>query len=194
MINDGDLFGHCFSPYNSPIPYLGWCLYCKEELCFDLTPVAGSASLLQISGRLSLSTIDKSALLRAALNVRPNAHAPYSNFQVGAAVLADDGSVHVGANMENAAYPLGVCAEGSALAGMVAGGGSRFITACAVVAEGAEPCTPCGGCRQKLFEFGSPETLIIIGNPSGEIVMETTLGDLLPSAFGPGNLSKEDRS
>lgn len=141
-----------------------------------------------------MSIIDKTTLLGAALDVRPNAHAPYSNFQVGAAVLADDGQVYVGANIENAAYPLGVCAEGGALAGMIAAGGSKFIVACAVVAEGAEPCTPCGGCRQKLFEFGSSDTLIIIGNPAGEIVMEITLGDLLPHAFGPGNLSKEHRS
>jgi cytidine deaminase len=105
-----------------------------------------------------------------------NAYAPYSKFKVGAAVRGRSGAIYAGANVENVAYPQGQCAEASAIGAMVAAGESA-ITAVAVVAEKLEVCPPCGGCRQRLSEFGDPSTPVYLG-PT-----ETTLGELLPGAF-----------
>jgi homotetrameric cytidine deaminase len=123
------------------------------------------------------------ALLRAADAAMRNAYAPYSGFKVGAAVRARSGSIFAGANVENAAYPQGQCAEASALGALVAAGESA-ITAAAVVAERAERCPPCGGCRQRLAEFGSVETPVYLGRPDGAPTT-VTLGELLPGSFGP---------
>ena len=125
-------------------------------------------------------------LLPAARAVRLNAHAPYSRFAVGAAVLDEQGRVHVGCNVENAAYPQGWCAETSALAAMVAAGGKRVL-AVAVCAESSEPVTPCGGCRQKLREFAADDCPVFIGD---EHTLRCThsLGELLPHSFGPQHL------
>jgi homotetrameric cytidine deaminase len=116
------------------------------------------------------------ALLRAADAAMRNAYAPYSGFKVGAAVRAPSGAVYIGANVENVAYPQGQCAEASALGALVTAG-ERAITAVAVVAERLEVCPPCGGCRQRLSEFGGPETPVYLGPTT------TTLGELLPGAF-----------
>ncbi len=124
-------------------------------------------------------------LLRAAREVRENAYAPYSNFHVGAAVLAEDGRVFAGANVENAAYPLSVCAERSAVQ-RAASEGARRISAVAVVSSGVGPTWPCGGCRQVLHEFG-PEVMVISEGPDGEPVPRS-LADLLPEAFGRSDL------
>ncbi len=97
------------------------------------------------------------ALLRAAAAVRLNAYAPYSRFKVGCAIRAEDGRISVGANVENASYPEGLCAEAAAIAAMVAAG-QRRIAEIAVVCEGAEPAPPCGGCRQRIAEFADPDT------------------------------------
>ena len=121
------------------------------------------------------------ALLRAAASVRLNAHAPYSRFKVGAALSADDGRVYVGANVENASYPEGLCAEAAAIAAMVAGGGKR-IAALALVTEGADPAPPCGGCRQRIAEFAGPATPIHLATTAGAR-RSVTLGELLPLAF-----------
>ena len=94
-------------------------------------------------------------LLRAAEAVMANAHAPYSHFPVGAALRTPDGAIHAAANVENAAYPQGQCAEASAIGAMVAAGGTE-ITAVAVTAERLDICAPCGGCRQRLAEFARP--------------------------------------
>ncbi len=110
------------------------------------------------------------------------AHAPYSKFPVGAALLTDEGAIFSGCNVENASYPEGWCAETSAIAAMVAGGGKR-IAEVAVVAERMPLITPCGGCRQRLKEFGSVATLVHLCDASG-VVETVTLGDLLPKAFG----------
>ena len=123
-----------------------------------------------------------SKLFDAARAAMAKAHAPYSKFPVGAAVLTDDGAVFAGCNIENASYPEGWCAETTALAAMVMGGGKR-IAEVAVVAEKMPLITPCGGCRQRLKEFGSPETLVHLCDKSG-VVETVTLGDLLPKAFG----------
>jgi homotetrameric cytidine deaminase len=125
-------------------------------------------------------------LLAAAEAVMRNAYAPYSNFPVGAALSTPSGAVFTGANVENAAYPQGQCAEASAIGAMVAGGESR-ITAVAVVAERLDICPPCGGCRQRLKEFAAPDTPVYLGRPGGP-VQTTTVGELLPLAFDEGSL------
>ncbi|MBV8218266.1 MAG: cytidine deaminase [Solirubrobacterales bacterium] len=120
-------------------------------------------------------------LLHAASGAMENAYAPYSQFKVGAAVRAPSGAVYSGANVENVAYPQGQCAEASAIGALVAAGESA-ITAVAVVAERLEVCTPCGGCRQRLSEFGGVDTPVYLGRPGSE-PLTTTLGELLPGAF-----------
>jgi homotetrameric cytidine deaminase len=122
------------------------------------------------------------ALRRAAWTVMERAYAPYSQFKVGAAVRARSGAIYVGANVENAAYPQGQCAEASAIGALVAAGESA-ITAVAVVAERTDSCTPCGGCRQRLAEFGSPEMPVYLGRPDTPVDV-ITLGELLPHWFG----------
>lgn len=101
------------------------------------------------------------SLLADAEAVRENAHAPYSGFKVGAAVRVASGRVYVGCNVENAAYPEGTCAETGAIAAMVAAGETE-LSEVAIIAEGTEPISPCGGCRQRLAEFGGPDTLVIM--------------------------------
>lgn len=131
----------------------------------------------------------QSVLLAAARTVRERAYAPYSHFAVGAALLDEQGRVHAGANVENAAYPQGLCAEASALAVLVAAGG-RSVRAVAVVAEAAragQPVTPCGGCRQKLREFAADDTPVLVADTS-RLILRTTLGALLPHGFGPEHL------
>jgi cytidine deaminase len=125
-------------------------------------------------------------LLAAAAAVRAHAHAPYSRFAVGAAIRAEDGRIHVGANVENAAYPQGLCAEAAAIGAMVAAG-ARRIEAMAVLADGPALCAPCGGCRQRIREFATPETVIHLCGPEG-VRRSVTMGELLPLAFGPENL------
>jgi len=126
-------------------------------------------------------------LFEAAKAVRLRAHAPYSNFLVGAALRTTDGSIHAGANVENASYPEGWCAEPSAIAHMIAAGSvlsGRRIAAITCVAEpiGGRPTTPCGGCRQRIAEFGDPETLVHCLSPEG-VGQTWTLAELLPGAF-----------
>jgi homotetrameric cytidine deaminase len=117
-------------------------------------------------------------LLEAAREAMANAYAPYSNFHVGAAVRAPTGAIYAGANVENAAYPQGQCAEASALGALIAAGETQ-ITAVAVVGPTGEICTPCGGCRQRLAEFGAADTPVYLGQATDV----TTLGELLPRAF-----------
>ncbi len=125
-------------------------------------------------------------LLAAARAVRERAHAPYSHFAVGAAVLDEQGRIHAGCNVENAAYPQGWCAEASALAVMVAAGGRRVL-AVAVCGVAERPVTPCGGCRQKLREFAADDCPIWLTSLT-ELRATHTLGALLPSSFGPEHL------
>jgi len=128
----------------------------------------------------------RDALIAAARTVRGRAHAPYSRFAVGAAVLDEQGRIHAGANVENAAYPQGWCAETSALAVLLAAGGHRVL-AVAVCAVANEPVTPCGGCRQKLREFAADDCPIWIADLDG-LRATHTLGELLPCSFGPHHL------
>lgn len=126
-------------------------------------------------------------LIAAAVDARAKAYAPYSRFLVGAAVKDEHGAVHAGCNVENAAYPQGTCAEAGAIAAMIMGGGRR-ITEAAVVGSGEGLVTPCGGCRQKLREFGAPDLAIHVCDETGRIKRSFTLEELLPSSFGPENL------
>jgi cytidine deaminase len=139
--------------------------------------------------RITLGEDPQRALLQAARAARLNAYAPYSNFRVGAAVLDEQGQVHAGCNVENAAYPQGVCAEASALSAMVLAGGRR-ATALLVVGEGPNWVTPCGGCRQKLREFASPDTPVLVADGMG-VQLWFTLEELLPHSFGPEHLKPE---
>jgi homotetrameric cytidine deaminase len=126
------------------------------------------------------------ALLRAADGAMRTAYAPYSQFKVGAALRATSGAIYAGANVENVAYPQGQCAEASAVGALVAAG-ETAITAVAVVAEKVEVCPPCGGCRQRLAEFGSAHTPVYLGRP-GATPLTTTLAELLPLSFGRSEL------
>ena len=124
----------------------------------------------------------------AAVSVRKNAHAPYSGFQVGAAIRSASGAVFVGCNVENVAYPEGTCAEAGAIAAMVAAGETRLVEAY-VVAGSAMPVTPCGGCRQKLAEFGASDVRVTMATTGG-IEQVTTLADLLPGAFAAEHMEE----
>ncbi len=127
-------------------------------------------------------------LYEAAASIMAKAYAPYSRFRVGAAILADDGNIYAGCNVENAAYPIGNCAEASAIAAMVAGGGTRIRRAF-VIGPGVTPVTPCGGCRQRLREFADLDTPVTCMGSDGA-PLETTLGALLPHSFGPEFLGR----
>jgi cytidine deaminase len=126
------------------------------------------------------------ALFTAAKAAQGRAYAPYSRFPVGAAVRDEHGAVHAGCNVENAAYPVGTCAEAGALAAMVAAGGQR-VRAILVVGEGAALVTPCGACRQRIREFAGAGTPVHVAGPEG-LRRTFTLAELLPEAFGPDNL------
>ncbi|MHB8694151.1 MAG: cytidine deaminase [Solirubrobacteraceae bacterium] len=127
-------------------------------------------------------------LLEAADAAMRNAYARYSGFNVGAAVRSPSGAIYAGANVENVAYPQSQCAEASALGALVAAGESA-ITAVAVVAEKVERCPPCGGCRQRLMEFGAPDTPVYLGRP-GHSPQTVTLAELLPGSFGRDELGR----
>jgi cytidine deaminase len=122
-------------------------------------------------------------LLHLARTMMVRAHAPYSKFHVGAAVRDEDGGIHGGCNVENAAYPQGLCAEAGAIAALVAAG-KRRVLECVVIGLGPEVITPCGGCRQKLREFAADEMKIHLCGPDG-LHRTVTLGMLLPMSFGP---------
>ena len=130
--------------------------------------------------------MDFDDLLEAARAARAYAHAPYSRFAVGAALQDEQGRIHAGCNVENAAYPQGWCAEASALAVMVAAGG-QHVRAVAVCGVADDPVTPCGGCRQKLREFAAADCPVWAADDQG-LRASYTLGALLPNSFGPDHL------
>ncbi|WP_299664015.1 cytidine deaminase [uncultured Ruegeria sp.] len=127
------------------------------------------------------------SLKDAALAVRENAHAPYSNFKVGAAIRSGSGAIYTGCNVENVAYPEGTCAEAGAIAAMVAAGDTE-LTEVYVVASSTQPVPPCGGCRQKLAEFGKGEVVVTMATADG-LETRTTIADLLPGAFGAAHMT-----
>lgn len=126
------------------------------------------------------------ALLQAARAARARAYAPYSKYRVGAALLDEQGHIHAGCNVENAAYPQGTCAEAGALSAMLLAGGQR-VQAVVVVGASGTWVTPCGGCRQKLREFCAPEVPILSASDE-QIGPSRTLEQLLPESFGPNHL------
>jgi len=123
-------------------------------------------------------------LIRAALEVREKAYAPYSNYPVGAALLAESGQIYLGVNVENAAYPTSICAERTAVFKAVSEGERQFKAIAVVTANGG---TPCGACRQVLSEFGLG-IQVLIADDKGRLVSEMSLAELLPGAFRPDDL------
>jgi cytidine deaminase len=126
------------------------------------------------------------SLLHAATEIRHNAYAPYSNFQVGAAIRTTSGAVFTGVNVENVAYPEGTCAEAGAIAAMIAAGETQ-IAEVAVIADAPHPVTPCGGCRQKLKEFSAPDVQVTMATVQGATLV-MSMADLLPGAFSQDHL------
>ena len=126
-------------------------------------------------------------LFAAAVAAMERAYAPYSKFQVGAAILAGNGQIYSGCNVENAAYPVGTCAEAGAIAAMVRDGAQQ-IREVVVIGRGDHLCTPCGGCRQRIREFAAADTKIHVCGPEG-LRRTFTRDELLPASFGPENLA-----
>lgn len=127
------------------------------------------------------SEVTPHSLFESAREAMGKAHAPYSKFPVGVALLADDGNVYLGANIENLSFPQGWCAEPTAIGAMVMGGGKKILEL-AVIAEKLALCTPCGGCRQKITEFASAETKIYLCDEVG-VKKTVPMSELLPYAF-----------
>ena len=127
-------------------------------------------------------------LFVAACNIRRRAYAPYSNFDVGAAVLGRNGKIYAGANVENISYPCGTCAEQAAIAQMI-GDGCREIAEILIIADTAEPITPCGACLQRIKEFAGPQTVVHLANLNG-IVSSLNFNDFLPLAFNNKEVKK----
>jgi cytidine deaminase len=128
----------------------------------------------------------RSKLIQAAQEARQWAYAPYSNYRVGAALLSASGKVYDGVNIENAAYPTGICAERVAVFKAISEGEREFIAIAVVTDNGGSPC---GSCRQVISEFGL-DTLVVIANAAGEVVQETSINELLPGAFRPEHLPR----
>ena len=126
-------------------------------------------------------------LFEAALAVQANAHVPYSRYPVGCALVSSVGTLHVGANIENAAYPQGWRAEASAIAAM-ASAGEREIAVLLTICDSESLATCCGGCRQKIREFATPSTRILACGPDG-LRATYRMDDLLPDSFGPEHLA-----
>lgn len=130
---------------------------------------------------MPISSEDRERLFAAARAAIPRAYAPYSQFRVGAAVLAESGAIYPGCNLENISYGLTNCAERAAIATAVAAEGPKLrIRAVAVFTNPITPCSPCGACRQVILEFG-PQAAVFYNGPAG--VKEITIRELLPDAF-----------
>jgi cytidine deaminase len=128
----------------------------------------------------------RSKLIQAAQEARQWAYAPYSNYRVGAALLSASGKIYDGVNIENAAYPTGICAERVAVFKAISEGEREFIAIAVVTDNGGSPC---GSCRQVISEFGL-DTVLVIANAAGEVVQETSINELLPGAFRPEHLPR----
>jgi cytidine deaminase len=140
----------------------------------------------EIEGPTEVEDATLEEMLRTARAIMPRAYVPYSGFRVGAALLNEDGTIRPGVNVENASYPLSVCAERNAVGSMV-GSGQTKVLAVAVATNAAHPTPPCGGCRQVLWEFGDADTPVVAEGAEG-VRARWRLGDLLPDAFGPDDL------
>lgn len=127
-------------------------------------------------------------LFDAAGAAMQRAYAPYSRFQVGAAIRTAGGAIISGCNVENAAYPVGTCAEAGAIAAMIASG-EHLIVDIAIIGSGDAPCYPCGACRQRIREFSDSATRIHVSGHAVETVVSHAAEELLPHSFGPEMLS-----
>ncbi len=127
--------------------------------------------------------MDAKALIEKAKEVRNRAHAPYSKYHVGSALIDENGQLHIGCNVENAAYPEGMCAEANAIGSMVAAGGTKIVQIAAVGGvQNPDACTPCGGCRQTIAEFSTEDTEVLLLDDDGEI-LSYSIDELLPASF-----------
>lgn len=132
-----------------------------------------------------MATIDE--MLSAARDAMDKAYVPYSHFRVGAVIKAASGKIYAGCNVENASYPVGSCAEQSAISAMIMGG-DTLIEEIVVMGNGEHLVSPCGACRQRIREFSTPQTKIHICDKNG-VRKTVALSELLPLSFGPENLS-----
>ena len=132
-----------------------------------------------------------SELVNAAIAAMDRAYAPYSKFHVGAAILDENGQIHSGANVENAAYPIGHCAEASAIAAMIMAGQRKIVKIAVAGGNGQDGmlCTPCGGCRQKIAEFALPDTPVVMATLGGATAT-VAVRDLLPGAFNAAAMDR----
>jgi len=135
---------------------------------------------------MSRSADPLAELFAAAKAAQANAYAPYSRFKVGAALRTPSGAIHSGANVENAAFPEGVCAETSAISAMARAGERRVVEIC-IIGDGPALCVPCGGCRQRIREFADDGTIVHIAGPEG-VRATFRFAVLLPESFGPGHM------
>ena len=129
----------------------------------------------------------KEELIERALRIRARAYAPYSNYNVGASLLTESGEIYDGVNVENALYSVGICAERNAVFQAVAHNHRSFLAIAVATDNGGSPC---GSCRQVLSEFGLNIEVYTI-DAKGKIILEATVGELLPEAFGPQHLPRE---
>jgi len=128
----------------------------------------------------------RAKLIQLAVEARERAYAPYSNYFVGAALVTSSGKFFMGCNVESAAYPTGMCAERVAIFKAVSEGERDFVALAVVTSNGG---TPCGACRQVMAEFGL-DTVVLIADAQGNLKQEASVSELLPGAFGPGDLGK----
>ncbi len=133
-----------------------------------------------------LTNEQRTELIHQAQEARQRAYAPYSNYRVGAALLTKSGKLFTGCNVESAAYPTSMCAERVAVFKAISEGEREFAAIAVVTSNGGPPC---GACRQVLAEFGL-ETVVLVADTAGKLKHEAKLSDLLPGAFGPGDLGK----
>ena len=131
---------------------------------------------------------DPAELLRQARSRRQRAYAPYSHLRVGAVVVTQDGQMFEGVNVENASFRMTTCAEQAAIAAMATAGVRSPIAGIAVVGDGEDPCTPCGACRQMIYEFGPDATVYASGDGGRPLVAH--ISELLPHGFGPRRLAQ----
>jgi homotetrameric cytidine deaminase len=171
-----------FIEFEAVIPDAGDLETARRKVARLRDELAITDEMLVSAGYVDLLLDGPVALLRAADAAMHNAYAPYSNFKVGAALRGRSGATYAAANVENVAYPQSQCAEASAIGAMVAAG-ETAISAVAVVAERIDRCPPCGGCRQRLAEFGDADVPVYLGDPDTTF-LTTSLGELLPLSFG----------
>jgi len=135
-----------------------------------------------------LTDKEQSTLIQAAREARRRAYAPYSKYAVGAAVLSASGRIYTGVNVENAAYPLTICAERAAIFKAISEGEHEFTALVVVSSNGGSPC---GSCRQVMAEFGL-DTQVLIADAKGNLLQQASVRELLPGAFGPQDLRLEE--